>query len=104
MELVYFNHLFNRLDGFYHGTKMPSNPPRVQDNMVGTVNNTNGVFVDFLTPVLLKIGGDLTREALIELHQLISGNSASVVSNIGRVRYGHLALTMTEEDYLAQTD
>ena len=59
--------------------------------------------MDLLTPILLKIGGDPTREALIELHQLISGNAASVASNIGGGRHGHLALTMTKEDYLAQT-
>ena len=94
MVLVYYNYLFNILDGFYHGTNLPSNPPRVQDNMVGTENSTKGVFMDFLTPILLKIGGDPTREALIELHQLISGNAASVVSNIGGGWNGHLALTI----------
>ena len=97
MALVYSNYLFNRLNGFYHGTNLPSNPTRVQDNMVGIANSTKGVFMDFLTPILLKIGGDPTREALIELHQIISGNSASVASNIGGGRHVHLVLTMTEE-------
>ena len=59
--------------------------------------------MELLTPILLRIGGDPTREALIELHQIISGNAASVASNIGGGRNGHLALTMTNEDYLAQT-
>ena len=96
MALVYSNYLFNRLNGFYHGTNLPSNPTRVQDNMVGIANSTKGVFMDLLTPILLKIGGDPTREALIELHQLISGNAASVASNIGGGRHGHLALTINE--------
>ena len=103
MALVYSNYLFNRLEGFYHVTNLPSNPIRVQDNMVGIANSTKGVFMDLLTQILLKIGGYPTREALIELHQLISGNAASVASNIGGGRNGHLALTMTNEDYLAQT-
>ena len=96
MALVYYNYLFNTLDGFHHGTNLSSNPPRVQDNMVGTANITKGVFMDFLTPLLIKFGGDLTRESLIELHQLISGNAASVASNIGGGRHGHLALTINE--------
>ena len=104
MALVYYNYLFNRLDGFYHGTNLPSNPPRVKENMVGTSNSTEGVFMDFLTQILLNIGRDTTREALIELHHLISGNAASVASNIGGGWHRHIALTMTEEDYLAQTD
>ena len=103
MALVYFNYLFNRLDGFYHGTNLPLKPPILQDNMVGIANSTKGVFMDFLAPILLKISGDLTREALIELHQLIIGNVASFASNIGGVWHGHLALTITKEDFLEQT-
>ena len=53
--------------------------------------------------ILPNIYGETTRESLIEIHRLISGNSVSVASDIGGGRHGHLAITMTAEDYLAQT-
>ena len=58
-------------------------------------------FVDFQTPILPKIIGYPTIEALIELHQLISINMASGVSNLGGGQHGHLTITITAEDYLA---
>ena len=54
------------------------------------------------TPILPKIDGEPTREGLIELHQLISGNAASVASNLGGGRHGKLTLTMTDKDYMEQ--
>ena len=48
--------------------------------------------MDFLTPILNNIGGELTREALIDIHQLISGNAASTASNLGGGKNGNLAL------------
>ena len=60
----------------------PSIPPRVQEKMVGTTSSSEGVLADFPTPILPKIGGEPTKEALIKLHQLISGNVASVASNL----------------------
>ena len=34
---------------------------------------------------------------------MISGNAASVASNLGGGRHGHLTLTMTSKDYMEQT-
>ena len=61
-----------------------------------------GVLADFPTPILPNIGGEPTREGLIEIHRLVSGNAAYVLSNLGGGRHGHLALTMTSEEYAAQ--
>ena len=58
-------------------------------------------FAYFPTPILPKIVGEPTREALIDLHRIISGNAASAASNLRGGRHGHLALMMTAEDYLA---
>ena len=71
--------------------------------MAGTTSSLRGVFVDFLTPKLPNIGREPKIEALIKLHILISGNVASVASNLGEFQNGHLTLTMTEEDYMAKT-
>ena len=71
--------------------------------MLGETNSIEGVLMEFLTPILPKIGGDPTREALINLHQLISGNAASMVSNLVGGHHRHLALTMTAEEYMEQT-
>ena len=54
-------------------------------------------------PILPKIGGEPTREGIIDIHQLISGNVAFVASNLGRGRHGHRTLTMTAEEYMEQT-
>ena len=51
-------------------------------------------------PTLPNISGESTIEYIIEIHQLISGNVASVTSNLGGGWHGHLALTVTVEDYL----
>ena len=71
--------------------------------MVGATSSADVVLADFLIPILPKIGGEPTREGLIDINQLISGNAASVVSNLRGVQYGHLALTMTAEKYMEQT-
>ena len=57
--------------------------------------------MDFPTPIIPNIVREPTREALINLHRLISGNAASVASNIGEVRHGQLAMTMASEEYMA---
>ena len=85
----------------YQKTNPPSMPPRIQDRTTGTTSSVNGVIVDFLTPIIPKINGGTTRESLIELHQLISGNTVSMASKLGGGRHGHLTLTMTTEDYMA---
>ena len=53
--------------------------------------------------ILPNIFGEPTRESIIDIDQLISGNTTSVASNLGGGWHGHLALTMTMEDYLDQT-
>ena len=68
--------------------------------MLGTAKTVEVILVDFPTPILPKIIGELKREDLIELHLIISINKASVASNLGRGQNGHLTLTMTSEDYL----
>ena len=61
------------------GTKPPSVPPIVEDIMLEATSSVKGVLEDFPTPILLKIRGKLTREGMIDLHRLVSGNAASVV-------------------------
>ena len=67
--------------------------------MARATTSAEGVLTDFLTPILPNIGGEPTREGLVKLHLLISGNAASVLSNLGGGWHGHLALTITSEDY-----
>ena len=71
--------------------------------MAGATSSVEGFLVDFQAPIIPKIGREQTREALINLYQLVSGNLASVVSNLGGGRHGHIALTMTGEGYTAHT-
>ena len=71
--------------------------------MTGATSSAKGILADFLTPILPKIDRKSAIEGLIDLHLLISGNAASVDLNIGGGQYGHLALTMTAEEYRAQT-
>ena len=66
--------------------------------MVGASSSVKGLLVDFLKPILPDIDGGTTREVLINLHQLISGNAASVETNIGGGRHGHLAMTIMDEE------
>ena len=69
--------------------------------MAGSATSVEGVLTDFLTPLPPKIAKEWTNEALIERHRLLSLNAASTASNLGGVRYGHLALTMSADDYLS---
>ena len=71
--------------------------------MVWTTSSVEGVLTDFPTPILPKIGGEPTREVLIDLHQFISGKLVYVASNPGEGRNGRLALTMISKEYMAQT-
>ena len=71
--------------------------------MSGEKTSIKGFIADFLTPIITNIGGEPTREKLIKLHRSISGNIASVLSNLGGGRHKHLALKMTSEDYVAHT-
>ena len=71
--------------------------------MTGATSSAEGVLADILVPILLKIGGETTREGLIEIHQLISGNAAYVASNLGGGQHRHVAMTMTAMDYMEHT-
>ena len=74
---------------------LPSSPTIVRVEILEATSSIEGVLADFPTPILPKIGGEPTREGLIDIHRFISGNAASVASNIGGGLHGHLALTMT---------
>ena len=69
--------------------------------MVGATSSVEGVLTEYLTPTLPKIDGEPTIERLINTHQLLSGNAASMASNLAGGRHGHLALTMTAVEYRA---
>ena len=71
--------------------------------MEETVRSVERVLANFPTTILLNIGGGQTREGLIEIHRLVSGDVASVLSNLGGIRHGHLALTIMSKEYAAQT-
>ena len=71
--------------------------------MAGETRSVEGVLADFLTPILPKVNRERTREELIDIHRLISGNAASVASILGGVLHRHLELTMTAEEYMEQT-
>ena len=49
---------------------------------MGATSSVKGVLADFKTHILPKVGGEPIREGIINLHQLGSGNEASVASNI----------------------
>ena len=53
--------------------------------------------------ILPKIIREPTREYLINIDRIISGNDASVASNIGGVQHSHILLIRNVEYYLAQT-
>ena len=71
--------------------------------MGGATSSIEGFLADFLTPIFSKIDRETTREGLIDLHLLISGNATSVASNLGGGRHLHLALMMTASEYRIQT-
>ena len=68
--------------------------------MAGATISAKGVLTDFLTPTPPKIGGEPTKEGLMDIHRLISGNVASVASNLGGGQHGNIALKMTSEEYV----
>ena len=76
----------------------------MRDEIEGATISVWGVLPDFRTPILPNIGGEPTREGLIEIHQLISGNAESLALNLGGGRQGHLSLTITAKEYMEQTE
>ena len=71
--------------------------------MVVEATSIKGVLTEFLTPILMNIGGGPTREGLIDIDQLISGNAASVSSKLRGGRHVQLALKITRKEYASQT-
>ena len=71
--------------------------------MVEAISSVEGVLEDFPTPILPKIGVEPTREGPIDLHRLVSGNTAYVASNFRGGRHEDLMLMMTSEEYKTQT-
>ena len=61
------------------------------------MSSVDGFLADFLTPILPNIDVERTREILINIHLLISGNAESVVSNLGGSQYRHLVLMMKDD-------
>ena len=51
--------------------------------MAGAKIIVEGVLADFPTYLTPKIDGEPTREVLVNLHQLVSGNAASMASKLG---------------------
>ena len=75
----------------------------MQDEIAEATKSVGGFLADFPTPILPKIDREPTIKGLIDIYKLISGNAASMASNLGRGQHGHFALTMTAEDYMEQT-
>ena len=80
-----------------HGKTPPSSPTQARDVMEGATTSVERLLMDFLTPILPNIGWEPTIEGLIELHQLVSGNMASVLLNLVGGQHGHLAMKMTRD-------
>ena len=72
--------------------------------MAGGGISVKTVLSDDQTPILPNIGGEPTREELIYLHQLISGNVESMASNLIGSHHGHFDMTMTADEYKTQTE
>ena len=69
-------------------------PKGVHEFMVGATISIDGVLADFPTPILTNIFREPTREALIEIHRIVSVDLASVVLNLVGGCHIHLPLTM----------
>ena len=67
------------------------------------MRSVKGFLADFPMPILTNIDGEPTKEGLIDLHCLISGNVASLALNLGGGRLRHLKMLMTAEEYMEQT-
>ena len=71
--------------------------------MAEATSISNGFLLYLPTPILPNIVRESTREALIDIHRLISGNAASIVLNLVGGHNRHLALTITVKEYMEQT-
>ena len=66
--------------------------------MTGSTISAEGVLTDLPKLILPNIVGEPKSEALIDIHKIIRSNAASISSNIGGGRQGHLALMMAADD------
>ena len=71
--------------------------------MAGATKSAKRVLAYFLMPNIPNIDGENTREVLINIHQLISGDVESVALNLRGGLHRHLTMTMTAEGYMEQT-
>ena len=71
--------------------------------MAEATSSFEGVLTDLTTPIFPKIGREPTREGLIKIHRLISGNAAYMVSNLRGGRHRNLALMMKAKEYMEHT-
>ena len=71
--------------------------------MAGATGSVEEILADFPTSILPKIDRELTREGLINLNRLVSGNAVSVELNLRGGRHGHLGMKITAEDYREHT-
>ena len=95
-----YYYLFNILDELSHRTNPPPESPIAQDKMDGATSSIKRVIANFTTAILSNIGRGPKREALTNIHQLISVNAAFVASNIVGGRHIHFTLTMTAGEYM----
>ena len=77
---------------------LPSSLTRVHNDIARATRSAERVLEGFLTLILPNIGGEQTREGLIDIHRLVSGNEVTVVLKFGGGRHQHLAITMTLEE------
>jgi hypothetical protein len=63
----------------------------------------DGITIDFPHPIFKQIHGEPTRKALVKMHKNLCENVTAVMSNLGSGNYSHLALLMTDKNYLKDT-
>lgn len=57
----------------------------------------------FPTPILPKIGGEPTREPILNIHRLLCQNASAIPTSLGGGNHGHLALTLNNAEYQFRT-
>jgi len=70
--------------------------------MVTNSTSVDGITADFPHPILKKIHGEPTRKEIVELHKKLCENAAAVTSNLGGGKHGHLALILSDKDFLEE--
>eukprot|EP00978_Attheya_sp_CCMP212_P021255 scaffold61947_cov63-Attheya_sp.AAC.1 len=67
------------------------------------LTSIDGITTDFPHPILKQIHGVPMMKALVKMHKRLCENAAAVTSNLGGGNHGHLALLVTDKDYLEET-